>query len=108
MQEADLLVIPSLWLETGPLVLLEAWACRVPVIASNRGGIAELVNSGRGGLLFEAGDHRALAGILRRALREHGMLEGLGASISCPRTMQQVAADTQSIYEKILSERQVR
>ena len=48
----DLCVVPSLWLETGPLVVLESFAAGVPVLGSRLGGIAELVRDGVDGLLF--------------------------------------------------------
>ncbi len=44
----DLIAIPSRWLETGPLVALEAFAAGVPVLGANLGGIAELVRRWRG------------------------------------------------------------
>jgi glycosyltransferase involved in cell wall biosynthesis len=54
----DYLIIPSLWLETGPFVAYEALAQGVPVIGSKQGGIAELIKEGENGLMFEpnAGD----------------------------------------------------
>jgi len=48
------LAVPSQWLETGPLVVLEAFSAGVPVIGSNLGGIAELVEHGVDGLLVDA------------------------------------------------------
>jgi glycosyltransferase involved in cell wall biosynthesis len=42
--KADLVVFPSLWQEPSGLVLFEAWARGIPVLATNVGGIPELVN----------------------------------------------------------------
>ncbi|MBV9542925.1 MAG: glycosyltransferase, partial [Chloroflexi bacterium] len=47
----DVLAVPSQWLETGPLVVLEAFAAGIPVVGSRLGGIAELVEDGVDGLL---------------------------------------------------------
>jgi glycosyltransferase involved in cell wall biosynthesis len=47
--------------EGTPLVILEAWAARVPVVASRVGGVPELVKEGRTGLLFCSGDEQGLA-----------------------------------------------
>jgi glycosyltransferase involved in cell wall biosynthesis len=52
LADIDLLAVPSQWLETGPLVVLEAFAAGVPVIGSDLGGIAELVSHGVDGLLL--------------------------------------------------------
>ena len=55
MRKAEYLVMPSIWYETFGMVMIEAFACRLPVIASNIGVMAELVKEGKTGLLFEAG-----------------------------------------------------
>jgi len=64
----DILAVPSLWLEAGPLVVLEAFAAGLPVLGSNAGGIAELVTDGVSGRLVEVGSTTAWA----QALRELG------------------------------------
>ena len=43
LQAYDLAVVPSTWLETGPLTVLEAFAARLPVVGSDLGGIKELL-----------------------------------------------------------------
>ena len=53
LKNYDALVVPSQWMETGPLVVLEAFAAGIPVIGSNLGGIRELVTDGVNGLLVE-------------------------------------------------------
>lgn len=80
----DVLVVPSLWWENSPLTIHEAWQHGVPVLASDRGGMAELVGRG-GGALFPPGDHAALAGLLSRADREPDWLAGLAAGIPAVR-----------------------
>lgn len=52
----DVLLAPSLWLETGPLVVLEAQAAGLYVLGSDRGGIAELVRGRQGGELLAPGN----------------------------------------------------
>ena len=59
---AKFLVWPSEgWYENFGLVAIEAFACGVPVIASRIGAMAEIVEDGRTGLLFEPGDPEDLA-----------------------------------------------
>jgi glycosyltransferase involved in cell wall biosynthesis len=48
----DLGLLPSLWPETGPLTLLEAFAAGLPVAGSDRGGLAELIGDHGGGVLL--------------------------------------------------------
>ena len=57
----DALVVPSLWYENSPLVLYSAQAAGCPVIASNMAGLSEVIEHGKNGLLFEAGNADELA-----------------------------------------------
>jgi glycosyltransferase involved in cell wall biosynthesis len=61
---ARAVVVPSEWYENAPLAVLEAQASGKPVIGSHIGGIPELIDEGRTGWLFPAGDMRALAALL--------------------------------------------
>lgn len=65
---ADVFVLPSTFQETFGLVILEAFACGLPVIASRSGGIPELVRDGENGILFEIGDSDALLEAMRELL----------------------------------------
>ena len=60
MKNAQVLIFPSLWYETFGLVVIEAYAAGVPVIASNLGTMSLLIDPGRTGLLFRAGDPQDL------------------------------------------------
>jgi glycosyltransferase involved in cell wall biosynthesis len=71
----DVLAMPSLE-EASPMALLEAMACGCPVVASAVGGVPEILDQGRCGLLVEPASPVALAGALARlaadpALRRH-------------------------------------
>lgn len=64
----DLAVVPSRWLETGPLTLLEAWDRGVPVIGTDLGGIRDFLRAaGMDPLLFAPEDPEALAAAVLRA-----------------------------------------
>ena len=52
LQNYDLAVIPSIWMETGPLTLLEAFAIGLPVAGTNIGGIKELLSNQKGCFLL--------------------------------------------------------
>jgi glycosyltransferase involved in cell wall biosynthesis len=76
--EARMLVFPSLWYETFGLVAIEAYARGTPVIGSNIGAIAEIVEDDRTGLLFQAGDAAELARQLARAWAQPSKRARLG------------------------------
>jgi glycosyltransferase involved in cell wall biosynthesis len=63
----DLLVVPSLWWENSPLVVLEALAAGVPVVTSRTGGVPEVVPE-NAGVLVSPGDIAALRATLEAVL----------------------------------------
>jgi glycosyltransferase involved in cell wall biosynthesis len=67
MQDAAALVLPSTCYENAPLTIVEAFACGLPVIASNLGSIPEFVRHRHNGLLFAPGDPEDLARQVRWA-----------------------------------------
>lgn len=66
MRRHDVLAVPSRWLETGPLVAMEALAAGIPVLASDLGGLRELVRHERTGWLLPPDDVIAWSDALRR------------------------------------------
>ena len=64
------MIVPSTWDEPFPLVTIEAALARVPIVASDVGGIGEGMRNGEHALLFARGDHETAAGALARVLRE--------------------------------------
>lgn len=68
MRAHSLLVVPSGWYEAFPMTVVEAFATGLPVVASNLGSLATLVDDGRTGLHFAAGNAADLAAKVRWAL----------------------------------------
>ncbi len=69
LAQASLLVLPSLE-DNCPMVIIEAMAAGLPVVASDVGGIPDLVEHGRTGLLFPSNDAAALAAAIRTILSD--------------------------------------
>lgn len=72
MGKADIVVIPSLWDENNPLVLLDALEAGRYVVASQSAGMSDTIGGPEGGLCFPAGDAPALAALLADLARDPG------------------------------------
>jgi glycosyltransferase involved in cell wall biosynthesis len=77
MKAASVLVFPSVCYENFPVTILEAYAVGLPVIASDLGGMASLVEDGRTGLHFRPGDPKDLAAKVRWASAHPAELAGM-------------------------------
>jgi glycogen(starch) synthase len=78
-READALAFCSLWEEPFGLVPVEAMACATPVVATRRGGSAEVLVDGVNCLEVPPGDPAALAAALRRLAADPGLRSRLVA-----------------------------
>jgi len=99
--DVDVLVVPSTWIENAPFIIREAFAAGVPVLASDLGGMAEMVRHGQNGLLFAPGDAAALAAQLRRIIDEARLLDSLRAGIARPMSIEEDAARLREIYASL-------
>jgi glycosyltransferase involved in cell wall biosynthesis len=68
MSEASILCVPSVCYDNCPGVVLEAMAARLPVVASDLGGLTELLEGGRAGWLVPAGESDAWRRVIDAAL----------------------------------------
>jgi glycosyltransferase involved in cell wall biosynthesis len=101
MADYDLIAIPSRCLETGPLVLLEAFAAGVPVLGAALGGIVELVRDGVDGILVAADDPEAWAATIARLAEDVSIVDALRLGILPPRSMDAAADDMAKVYARM-------
>jgi glycosyltransferase involved in cell wall biosynthesis len=87
MNQSIALVLPSIWYENFPRVLVEAFASGLPVIASRIGALAELIEDGVTGLLFEPSNANDLAAKLTWAQQN-------------PEKMREMGHNARRIYEE--------
>lgn len=103
---ASALVLPS-YQETAPMVIQQAMAAGLPVIATRVGGIPDMIEHGVTGLLFEPGDVDALGCLMTRLNEENGLADRL-ASAARSRAdrlfaASSVAKATIAAYRKVVS-----
>jgi glycosyltransferase involved in cell wall biosynthesis len=103
-REIDVLVVPSLWHEPLGRVVGEAYAHGVPVIASDRGGLPEIVQDGVAGFIFDPSDSRTLESVLRKLLSDKSLLSSLRAgarSRARDFTGEAIVAQYEEVYGKL-------
>jgi len=104
LREYHLVAVPSRVLETGPLIVLEAFAACVPVLGANIGGIAESVRNGVDGLLIEPDSVQGWRQAILRCAEDPALLAQLRDGIRPPRGMDVVAQEMMAVYEQLLRE----
>lgn len=104
LQAYDLLLVPSQWCETGPLVVLEAFAAGLPVAGSDLAGISEWVRHGHDGLLLPHNSPQAWAGAFQNLVQDPLLLPALRQNVRPPRPMRDVAREIAAIYSEALAE----
>ncbi|OGU18885.1 MAG: hypothetical protein A2X85_04875 [Geobacteraceae bacterium GWF2_54_21] len=78
MASSAFLVMPSIWYEGFPMVLVESFACGLPVVVSKLGSMAEIVSDGINGLHFSPGDSSSLKEKVEWAVHNLDKLDAMG------------------------------
>lgn len=104
--ECDVFVLPSR-MEGWGLTLMEAMACERPVVAYRVGGIPELVDHGKNGLLLDCGDVKGLADSIVSVLTDKGLARRLGKAARKKVgqfSWEKTARKTLKVYQKAIRE----
>ncbi len=104
LTEIDVLIVPSIWYENSPLTIHEAFLAKTPVIASDIGGMAELIQDGINGLLFRTGSARDLCKKMERIIRQPDLIGQLSANIGPVKTIEENALEIQQIYHDLIAQ----
>jgi glycosyltransferase involved in cell wall biosynthesis len=103
---SDIFVLPSMFQETFGLVLLEAFSVGLPVIAFKSGGIPELVEDRKNGIIVAQGDEQALFQSMRELMLSRDLRERLGsAAASVPERYpwENTVDRLEAVYRDVLS-----
>jgi glycosyltransferase involved in cell wall biosynthesis len=110
VQRADVVVLPSLS-EGLPIALLEAMAIGRAVVASNVGGIPEVVQDGETGLLTAPADAQALSTAIVQLLKDAALRTSLGtrarAHVERHWSSQRMVESTAAVYDEVLAAHKV-
>lgn len=101
LRAADVVVVPSLWYENTPLVILEAFAAGKPVIASDLGSMPEVVEDGVSGLLFSVGSAEHLAQQMARLVETPHLLAHLESGIPQLKSSEEEIDELIQLYEEL-------
>ncbi|HKD99770.1 MAG TPA: glycosyltransferase family 4 protein [Planctomycetota bacterium] len=96
----DVLVVPSLWFESYCLTIREGFLANVPVIASRLGPMADAIEDGVTGLLFEPGNAADLERCLRRVMDDARLRNDLARA---PKSVPTIAETAERLLELYLS-----
>ena len=101
----DVFVLPS-FSEAFGIVLLEAMNAGCPVVASEAGGIPEIVRDGETGLCFHAGDADKLAAAVRRLLDDEGLrtklIRNAKRMVKEEFSLDKMSQETEKVYDGCL------
>ncbi|HSJ57488.1 MAG TPA: glycosyltransferase family 4 protein, partial [Anaerolineae bacterium] len=100
LADSDVVVVPSVWYENSPVVIQEARAAGVPVVASGHGALVEKVRDGVDGLLFTPGDAADLRRTLRRLIDDPGLLARLRENVPRAMGMEQHLDELLALYQQ--------
>ena len=98
----DMLCLCSTFSEMSPLVIQEAFAAGIPVLASNVCGNAEQIQHNHNGLLFQFNNVADLRSKLLQCIEEPSLLENLSKNIKPPRSFDEVGEDYFTLYKSLL------
>lgn len=78
IKDCKFVVVPSEWYEPSPYVVLQAFSYGKPVVASNRGGLNDLIIHNENGLFFKAGDSNSLTEKIKFMLQDKNIVHKMG------------------------------
>ncbi|MCS6817524.1 MAG: glycosyltransferase family 4 protein [Blastocatellia bacterium] len=100
LAQIDVLVIPSRWPETGPLVLLEALAAGRPVLGARVGQMGRMIEPGRNGWFFERGDAHDLAAALRKIVARSEAWPDLRYASHSIKPFEEMVSEYEALYRE--------
>jgi lipopolysaccharide heptosyltransferase II len=111
LSDSDLLVLSTQMPEAFGRVIIEAGACGVPVCATKIGGIVEIIEDNKDGLLFNYGDvdsmARAIVKMLGDSALRHKCANNLLGKVKNEFSLEDMSRNTLEVYKEVVSEKNI-
>ncbi len=104
MEGMDILIVPSLCYENTPTIIYEALASGTPVIASDQGGMRELIREYDGGWLFPRGNVAALTKLMTRLANDRQEVRRVAAGIRQVPSLEAHIQKVSHLYRQIFEQ----
>lgn len=107
IKDSEFVIVPSEWYEPSPYVVLQSFAYGKPVIASNIGGLKDLIINKNNGLLFIPGDSDSLAQTIEKLIPDKNLIREMGANarmiLENKHNSEKYYNDTINIFKKLIN-----
>jgi len=111
LRQADLLVLSTQVPEAFGRVIIEAGASGVPVCATRTGGIVEIIEDNKDGLLFECHDTNSMAGVILTMLKDQALRQrcrkSLRKKVESKFSLEQMTKKTLDVYREEAGEKKI-
>lgn len=102
LEAVDMVIVPSIWYENAPLTIITSHAHGIPVIASDIGGMSEMVRDGENGLTFRVGAPSDLAKKIGMVVKNPGLVSDFTRKIRYPIRVEEEAFNAEQLYRTLV------
>lgn len=99
--DIDVLIVPSICYEIGPLTIYEAFSAHIPVITTDVVGMVELIEDGKNGFIFPVGDSEKLIEKIDLLIKKPKMIEQISSNIPAMKDIKTHAGEIMNIYYQL-------
>jgi len=111
IKNCEFVVVPSEWYEPSPYVALQAFANGKPIVASNIGGLKDLILDNKNGMFFEAGNSVDFSVKIRTLFEDKKSIERMGINareiLEIKNNSNRYYADTMRVFTNLINKRKI-
>lgn len=107
IKDCEFVIVPSEWNEPSPYVVLQSFSYGKPVVASNIGGLKDLIINNKNGLLFKAGDSNDLSQTIKNLMVDKNLIREMGINarmiLESKYSSERYYSDTINLFTNLIS-----